>query len=74
RALLASIPATRQKGAALYTIRGAPPDLTQAIAGCAFAPRCEHAAPECRAGAMSLRETALGHSTACARVVSGAIA
>ncbi len=73
RALLASIPATQQKGATLYTIQGAPPDLTQSIAGCSFAPRCERAAPECGSGAMPLRESAAGHATACARVLSGAI-
>ena len=73
RALLASIPATQKKGAELYTIKGAPPDLTQETIGCPFAPRCEHAAPACRAIAMPLRETARGHATACARVLAGEI-
>jgi oligopeptide transport system ATP-binding protein len=39
RALLQSIPATHRKGEPLYTIPGMPPDLSQAIKGCAFRPR-----------------------------------
>jgi oligopeptide transport system ATP-binding protein len=73
RALLASIPATQEKGATLYTIRGAPPDLTQPIPGCPFAPRCEFAAPACNMNPMPLREVVPGHATACARVLAGEI-
>jgi oligopeptide transport system ATP-binding protein len=39
RALLRSIPALQEKGTTLYTIGGMPPDLSQPIPGCAFAPR-----------------------------------
>ena len=39
RSLLKSIPATHAKGEELYTIPGMPPDVTQPIPGCAFAPR-----------------------------------
>jgi oligopeptide transport system ATP-binding protein len=48
RALQRSIPALQAKGATLYTIPGLPPDLSQPVAGCAFAPRCEFAADRCR--------------------------
>ncbi|MFV1994302.1 MAG: ABC transporter ATP-binding protein, partial [Verrucomicrobiales bacterium] len=41
RALLKSIPSAHRKGEELYTIPGIPPDLAEAIPGCAFAPRCE---------------------------------
>jgi len=37
------------KGARLVTIPGAPPDLANLPAGCAFAERCAHAHDECRA-------------------------
>ncbi len=43
QALLKSIPALQPKGQDLYTIPGLPPDLSQPITGCAFAPRCEFA-------------------------------
>ena len=48
RALQKSIPALQPKGAELFTIPGMPPDLSQPIAGCAFAPRCEFARDRCR--------------------------
>ncbi|MDZ4858640.1 MAG: ABC transporter ATP-binding protein [Candidatus Hydrogenedentes bacterium] len=74
RALMASIPATQKKGATLHTIAGSPPDLTQAIIGCPFAPRCEHAAPKCAAQPVELLGIAPGHATACLRVQLGEIA
>ncbi|NUM54070.1 MAG: ABC transporter ATP-binding protein [Candidatus Hydrogenedentes bacterium] len=73
RALLASIPATQKKGTELYTIKGAPPDLTQSVAGCPFAPRCEHAVVACSTNAMPLHGVAPEHATACARVLAGEI-
>ena len=39
RALLKSIPATQERGEALYTIPGMPPDLSQAPDHCSFGPR-----------------------------------
>ena len=49
QALLSSIPTLAQdKRAELFSIPGAPPDLTLDVAGCRFAPRCEAAADECR--------------------------
>ena len=50
RGLMASVPSlTGTPGARLATIPGQPPDLANLPAGCAFAPRCPHAADECRA-------------------------
>jgi oligopeptide transport system ATP-binding protein len=68
RALQRSIPATQPKGAELYTIPGLPPDLSQPIPGCPFAPRCEFAADRCRDTAPALAEVAPGHAQACLRV------
>jgi len=68
RALQRSIPATQPKGAELYTIPGLPPDLSQPIPGCPFAPRCEFAAERCRDTTPALAEVAPGHAQACLRV------
>jgi peptide/nickel transport system ATP-binding protein len=47
-ALLASILRMEtDRGSALYTIAGRPPDLTGIARGCPFAPRCEAATQEC---------------------------
>ena len=49
RALLASrAHGALDKGTRLQTIPGAPPDLSQLPAGCAFAPRCALASEQCR--------------------------
>jgi oligopeptide transport system ATP-binding protein len=73
RALQKSIPALQQKGTALYTIPGMPPDLSRPIPGCAFAPRCEFAADKCRAGEIPLKQVAPDHRSACVRVQAGEI-
>ena len=65
RALQKSIPALQPKGAELYTIPGMPPDLSRPIAGCAFAPRCEIARPECSQQLPELLEVAPGHRARC---------
>ena len=39
RSLMRSIPALQKKGGTLYTIPGAPPDLSRLPGGCAFRPR-----------------------------------
>ncbi|MBI2821096.1 MAG: hypothetical protein HYX74_02625 [Acidobacteria bacterium] len=49
-----AIPGARPKGAELYTIGGAPPDLSQPLPGCPFAPRCEFALEKCRSGEIPL--------------------
>ena len=45
--LLASTVHGGQRGGVLEAIQGAPPDLAALPAGCAFAPRCRFAEPEC---------------------------
>jgi peptide/nickel transport system ATP-binding protein len=49
----------------LATIPGTVPKLIAPEAGCRFAPRCTHAAPECSAHTPALREVAPGHKLAC---------
>jgi peptide/nickel transport system ATP-binding protein len=53
-----------ERGAALYTLPGRPPDLTTVAPGCPFAPRCEAATEECFAAfpAVGGRD---GHEWAC---------
>ncbi|WP_406383696.1 ABC transporter ATP-binding protein [Streptomyces sp. NBC_01618] len=48
RGLLDSIPRLDQKGHELYAIKGLPPNLLKAPAGCAFNPRCPKAQDICR--------------------------
>jgi oligopeptide transport system ATP-binding protein len=48
QALLQSIPSTHKVGEKLFTIPGLPPNLTQEIPGCPFAPRCREAVEICR--------------------------
>ena len=72
RALMASMPSMHVKGDTLFSIPGMPPDLIQPIEGCAFAPRCEHATDECRAGSPVLADIEAGHATACLLEHNGA--
>lgn len=72
RALQKSIPALQPKGAALYTIAGMPPDLSQNIAGCPFVPRCEFAQEQCNQP-VALKSIGANHDTACLRVQKGEI-
>ena len=49
QALLASVPKIDQdRNVRLLSIPGLPPDLSQPITGCRFAPRCQFAAVDCR--------------------------
>ncbi|TMR04920.1 ABC transporter ATP-binding protein [Actinomadura soli] len=48
RALVAALPGAEKPGQRLEAIRGIPPVLHTACPGCAFAPRCPDALPECR--------------------------
>lgn len=73
KALMASMPAMHRAGEPLYTIPGLPPDLSRPVAGCAFAPRCEHATERCRAGEMALQEKETNRHTACIRVLDGEV-
>jgi oligopeptide transport system ATP-binding protein len=73
RALQRSIPALQPKGAELYTIAGLPPDLSKAIPGCAFAPRCEFAVERCHTTVPALVESSPGRANACLRAQAGEI-
>ena len=63
--LLASIPRHDQRVHHLKTIRGQPPDLALLDPGCAFAPRCGLATPDCREVRPVVRQLEAGHETLC---------
>jgi oligopeptide transport system ATP-binding protein len=71
QALQKSIPALHAKGAELYTIPGAPPDMLRQLPGCPFAPRCEYAVDYCSTEEIDAKEVAPGHRSACLRVQKG---
>jgi len=48
-ALLRSVPDADHRVDRLITIQGQPPDLSQAIHGCSFSPRCPFAVEHCMA-------------------------
>lgn len=73
QSLRASIPSIKDKEDELFTIPGAPPDLSRLPAGCSFAPRCEFAADECQSRDMVLEELSPGHHSACLRIQKGEI-
>ena len=66
-----SIPALHRKGDPLYTIPGAPPDLSHEIKGCPFIPRCAFAKELCQTSEIELDEPIPGHTTSCQRVLRG---
>ena len=66
-----SIPALHRKGDPLYTIPGAPPDLSLEIKGCPFIPRCAFAKELCQTSEIELDEPKPGHTTSCQRVLRG---
>jgi oligopeptide transport system ATP-binding protein len=72
-ALQRSIPSTQPKGSELFTILGMPPDVSKPIPGCAFAPRCTHAAEVCNARDPKLATITTGHEQACLRVQAGGL-
>lgn len=67
QALLEAMPDLRvRKGGILYSIPGAPPDLTSVPSNaCRFAPRCRHAQPRCVNEEPLLTDEGSGHSFAC---------
>ncbi len=73
QALQRAIPALNEKGRDLYTIPGAPPDVSRPIRGCPFAPRCEYAQEKCVTSEIVLQEVAPQHRSACLRVQLGEI-
>jgi oligopeptide transport system ATP-binding protein len=63
--LMASVPRLDQEaGSRLVPIEGSPPNLANLPPGCAFAPRCRHAADICRQRPMLVR-SAPDHLSAC---------
>ena len=64
-ALLASLPAVHAQGDTLYTIPGLPPDLSQALPGCPFAPRCTLTEARCTEAPCALQEITPQHYSAC---------
>jgi oligopeptide/dipeptide ABC transporter ATP-binding protein len=65
-ALLEAIPRLdRPAHSPLPVTGGRPPDLSALPAGCSFAPRCHHAADDCRAAEPPLAEHEPGHRWAC---------
>ncbi len=73
QALQRAIPALNAKGRDLYTIPGAPPDVSKPIRGCSFAPRCDYAQEKCVTSEIELWEVAPNHRSACLRVKLGEI-
>jgi len=73
RALMGSLPMARDKGEKLYTIPGLPPDMSRAMPGCPFAPRCEHSQEICRTGEVLLKPISDKHESACVRVQEGTL-
>ncbi|MBI3503203.1 MAG: ABC transporter ATP-binding protein [Proteobacteria bacterium] len=68
RGLLASTVHGAMRGSRLDAIPGAPPNLSAAPTGCAFAPRCRHAEEACVAGRPPLVQVGPGHEAECRRV------
>ncbi|MFN6979868.1 MAG: ABC transporter ATP-binding protein, partial [Gemmobacter sp.] len=66
RGLLDALP-TLDVAQRLVAIPGVVPDPRAMPPGCAFAPRCAHAAPQCQTGEPPLRTTLPGRWVACAR-------
>jgi peptide/nickel transport system ATP-binding protein len=63
--LFDSIPDLEKNTARLNTIPGLPPDPTDVILGCCFAPRCAKADEVCFKESPEMREIVPGHSVAC---------
>jgi oligopeptide/dipeptide ABC transporter ATP-binding protein len=72
RALLASVPrldsATKVE---LRHIPGLPPDLSDQLVGCRFAPRCTEATDRCRSEDPGFTEDVAGHVFACFNPING---
>jgi peptide/nickel transport system ATP-binding protein len=66
--LLASRTEGAARGSRLGAIPGAPPDLAHIPTGCAFAPRCAVAGPECGEAVPAARDLGGGHQASCLRV------
>jgi peptide/nickel transport system ATP-binding protein len=71
--LLAAVPSmpSEQRNGGLQAIPGQPPTITELPEGCAFAPRCRFARPECRQVAMVLDRERGAQRSACPYVNAG---
>ncbi|MGH2936630.1 MAG: ABC transporter ATP-binding protein [Solirubrobacterales bacterium] len=67
RALLNSVPELDSAGNVQRraALAGHPPELSDIIPGCVFAPRCEHARPGCESVSMKLEKVGPAHDSAC---------
>lgn len=63
--LFGSLPNMKKKVSRLTPINGLPPNPSDLPKGCAFAPRCPHALPQCSEGDIPLVEIAPGHLCRC---------
>ena len=63
--LLACLPQNKGKGDKLEVIDGTPPNLSEEIKGCAFAPRCKYAIEDCFALEPALVDVGDGHLCRC---------
>ena len=65
KGLLESVPVDGERGAALASIPGSPPELKNIPSGCVYQDRCPLVSARCRAERPALREVAPGHRAAC---------
>jgi peptide/nickel transport system ATP-binding protein len=71
--LLASTVHGQSRDAEIEAIPGSPPDLRRLPAGCAFAPRCGTATPQCRAAVPEPRWPSPGRMARCVRIDDAAL-
>lgn len=71
QALLASVPRLDITVERLNAIPGLPPDLSETIVGCRFAPRCSFATDDCRQVEPPTQTDGASHSFACFHPVNG---
>lgn len=66
--LFGSLPKLDDDSKRLTPIPGLPPDPTEKIEGCPFAPRCTKATKECRCGTIPVTELSPGHFVRCIKI------
>jgi peptide/nickel transport system ATP-binding protein len=71
--LLASTVHGQSRDAQIDAIPGSPPDLRRLPTGCAFAPRCGHVQPICRAAVPEPRWPSSGRMARCVRIDDAAL-
>jgi peptide/nickel transport system ATP-binding protein len=71
--LLGALPDMTGPRRRLDAIPGGVPEPWNLPPGCAFAPRCRHATPECGAGVPVLRDSRPGHQAACIHLDAAAL-